>query len=251
MSLRNLKLTISYDGTGYLGWQETAYGPSIESALRQVLEQILQHPVVLQATSRTDAGVHARKQAVNFFTSSLKTGIDRLQHSLNRLLPENIAVSEIEEKPDSFHPTLDCKQKEYRYYICLEPVQLPQHRLYSWHCYYPLQIETMRDALPVLLGKKNFKTFCNGKEKIEKVQDFTRELTDLEILELEGNRLCIRMKGNRFLYKMARNVAGTLVSIGRGKIKGEDLETILQSGDRTLAGVTAPAHGLFLHDVFF
>jgi tRNA pseudouridine38-40 synthase len=246
--MQNIKLKIAYDGGAYRGWQKTLMGPSIEETLQCVLEQILQQATPLQAASRTDAGVHAEGQVVNFFTSKQSLDLKRLQISLNGLLPKDIVVLTVDKMASAFHPTLDCISKEYCYYICYGVVQLPHYRFYSWHYSYPLKLEEMHQAAQFFLGKHDFSAFCNSK-KNEDYAHFIREINEIEIREIENKRLCIRIKGNQFLYKMVRNIVGTLLYVGRGKIKKEDIPKIIQFGHRPDAGITAPAHGLFLHQV--
>ena len=248
--MHNIKLVIAYDGTHYLGWQTTRMGPSIEATLQAVIEQILQHPAPLQAASRTDAGVHAQGQVVIFLTSHIALDLPKFRISLNQLLPKEIVVLQIERMPLSFHPTLDCIGKEYRYHICFGPTQLPHHRFYSWHVPYHLNLNVMHQALPLLIGTHNFAAFCNAK-KNARYSDYIREVQCLELIETEHMRLCLRIRGNHFLYKMVRNLVGTLVDIGRGRISLDRVPAILESHHRPEAGVTAPAHGLFLFEIFY
>lgn len=248
--MHNIKLIVAYDGTSYLGWQKTRMGPSIEATLQGVIEQIVQHPAPLQAASRTDAGVHAQGQVVNFLTSKLHLDLGKFHISLNSLLPKDIVVLQAELMPTSFHPTLDCIGKEYHYFICFGPTQLPHHRFYSWHVPYLLNLDRMRQALPVLIGTHDFAAFCNFKKNAH-YTNYIREVQLLTFSEIEERRVCFRIRGNHFLYKMVRNLVGTLVDIGREKIPLETLLDILQSTSRPQAGVTAPAHGLFLHEVFY
>lgn len=247
--MKNIKLLIAYDGTRYLGWQKTAMGSSIEGVLQQCLEQILQHTVILQAASRTDAGVHAVGQVVNFFTSK-NLDLNRLKISLNSLLPTDLVVTQIEQMPLHFHPTLDCQSKEYRYYVCWGPVQLPQHRFYSWHYHYHLDLAKMREASLYFLGEHDFSAFCNVK-KNSHYSDYRRTIEEIEIMEIEPQRLCLRIKGPNFLYKMVRNIVGTLVYVGNQKILPFQITEILASKTRIQAGMTAPANGLFLHKVYY
>lgn len=248
--MQNIKLIIAYDGTKYRGWQKTSTGPSIEQTLQNTLEQILQHPVALQAASRTDAGVHAKGQVVNFFTSHLHLDVDRFQISLNSLLPKDISVIDAKKALPNFHPTLDCKGKEYRYYICYGPTQLPHHRFYSWHYHYPLDLDLMQTAASILLGKYDFSTFCNTR-KNSHYEHHIRELKKVELQQIDERRICIIVDGPQFLYKMVRNVVGTLAYIGNGKLSLQTLPALIESGDRTAAGPTAPAHGLFLDHVYY
>lgn len=236
--MKNLKLTIAYEGTSFLGWQKTRMGPSIEEELEKTLSQILQHPVNLQAASRTDAGVHAEGQVVNFFTDSALE-LPRLQKSLNGLLPKDISVLHIEQEKEDFHPTLDCTAKEYHYHFCLGSTQLPFRRRFSWHYSYPVDLEAMRCEAKALVGKHDFSAFTNEKE-----EDCVREIFDIEIFPDT-----IRVVGNRFLYKMVRNIVGTLIYIGSCKLA--NLAEIIESKDRTRAGMTAPAHGLILKRVIY
>lgn len=247
--MHNIKLIIAYDGTHYLGWQKTKMGPSIEEHLQVGVEKILQHPVVLQAASRTDAGVHAKGQVINFLTSKT-LHFSSFVIGLNSLIPHDIMVLHAEEMPLSFHPTFDCKRKEYRYYASIGPTQLPFSRLYAWHVHHSLDLTLIKQALPQLIGRHNFAAFCNVK-KNETYSDFDREVHFLDVEETEKNELCFRIGGNHFLYKMVRNIVGTLIDIGKGKIPLDDLSPILQNRKRPLAGVTAPAHGLFLHEIFY
>ncbi len=241
---RNIKLILAYEGTRYLGWQKTAMGPSIEEELEKVLKQILRHPVNLQAASRTDAGVHAEGQVVNFFTEA-EVSLERLQKSLNGLLPKDISVLKMEEAEEAFHPTLGSRGKEYHYAVCLGSTQLPFYRNFSWHFSYPVNVEEMKKAALHLKGRHDFSAFTN-----ESQENNVREIFDI-VIESEENRLKIRVSGNNFLYKMVRNIVGTLLYVGCGKLSEKDVPAILKSKDRTLAGVTAPAVGLVLKEVFY
>lgn len=248
--MQNIKLTLAYDGTNYCGWQENGTEASIENTLQRVIEQVLQHEVVLQAASRTDAGVHANRQVVNFFTYHLDLEPHRTLISLNYLLPKDIVVIEVEKVDQGFHPTLDCKGKEYRYYICYGPFQLPQHRFYSWKYHYPLDLNAMREAAGHLIGTHDFSAFCKNK-KTHTYTHYMRTIESIELNEIEKNRLCIVIKGNNFLYRMVRNIVGTLAYVGNGKLNVGQVDSILHSQDRASAGVTAPPHGLFLEHVFY
>jgi tRNA pseudouridine38-40 synthase len=159
--MRNIKLIVAYDGRHYLGWQKTQEGPSIEEGLQQVLEKIFQEPIQLQAASRTDAGVHAIGQVVNFISHHSQITIERLKISLNSLLPDDIRILKVEQMPKNFHPTLDCKEKEYHYWICNDTVQLPQHRFYSWHIHTPLDIAAIKRGATFLKGIHDFAALCN------------------------------------------------------------------------------------------
>lgn len=245
----NIKLILAYEGTAYLGWQKNREGSSVQEVLQNILEQILQHPIALQAASRTDAGVHAYGQAVNFFTDKLLK-LDRLCISLNSLLPSDIVVRGAEWMADNFHPTLDCQLKEYHYWICSAFYQLPQHRRYSWHIHHPLDLDAMRQTALELRGVRDYSSFTNFK-KNEKYASHVRQVETIEIVNHPEERIQFILKGNHFLYKMVRNLVGTMVQIGKGMRKAEDIPAILEARDRTGAGMTAPAHGLTLYRVLY
>lgn len=223
-------------------------GPSIEEALEKALQQILQHAVSLQAASRTDAGVHAEGQVVNFFLQK-PVPLDRLRYSLNNVLPKDISVSAIHAMADDFHPTLACCKKEYWYHLCTGFAQLPFNRETSWHFPATLDLAAMNQAASHLLGTHDFSTFCNERPLYERSPICTLE--KIEILSLDEERLRICVTGDHFLYKMMRNLAGTLAYVGCGKLSADALPAILAGKDRTRAGVTAPAHGLILKQVFY
>ncbi len=249
MGSANVVLTIAYDGTNYHGWQKTAEGPSVEETLEAVLVKIFQIPIALQAASRTDAGVHASQQVVNFFTPR-RIDWEKLKHSLNGMLPDDIAVNSVEEAAFDFHPTLHTVGKEYRYQVCLGAIQLPEHRLYSWHYFKKFNMQELYRAIPYLVGTKDFAALCNVLKNCN-YADTTRTIQSIEIQELPDSRLLFSITGSNFLYRMARNLVGTLMDIGHGKLQVEQLPAILASRDRTQAGMTAPAHGLCLHQVFY
>jgi len=240
-----IRLTLAYDGTQYLGWQKTKEGPSIQESLARALLQITQENILPEAASRTDRGVHAEGQVVAFPLKKLWQP-RRLLKALNASLPPDIRVKSVEHAPVDFHPTLEAKEKEYHYRLCLRDVQMPMHQAHSWHIYLPLDIERMRKASRELLGTRDFSAFAGERE-----QNPICTLSSVEFLKIGDDRLQIVLRGNRFLYKMARNIVGTLVYIGIGKLPPDCIPEILASRDRKKRGVTAPAHGLFLHRVIY
>lgn len=246
----NIKLTIAYDGTHYLGWQKTNMGPSIEGVLENVLCKVLQGPCFLQAASRTDAGVHANGQIVNFVSPhQITRKLESMLISINGLLPKDITVLGIEQADEYFHPTLDCIGKRYHYHLCYGIAQHPHYRDFSWH--YPfkqLDIAVIKNAAAMLLGEHDFSSFCNYKMHCN-YANHIRVLETLDVIELPEKRLRFEISGNNFLYKMVRNLIGTLVYVGCGKIPLEEIPKILAGKDRCQAGMTAPAHGLCLHSV--
>lgn len=232
------KAHILYDGTRYYGWQRTQSGSSIQEELETALYSITGESPEVEAASRTDRGVHAKDQVVQF--SLVKCWDPNvLLRALNARLPLDIRVQKLDFC--DFHPTLDAMGKEYRYRLCTDSVQLPMDALYSWHVYLPIDWDLMQKASVELLGTHDFSAFANRKDK--------NSICTVRLIEIEPN--LIKIQGDRFLYKMVRNLVGTLVYIGIGKLKKEDLSSILQSKDRKQAGITAPAHGLYLHQVFY
>lgn len=244
--MMNVKCTIAYLGTKFLGWQKTAAGPSVEEALESAISRVLQQPISLQAASRTDRGVHAVGQVVNFFAQSPIASWEKLRRGINALLPPEISLLEIQEAEPTFHPTLSSAGKEYHYHICLATIQSPFHRHTSWHIRAPLALDKMRQGCSLFLGTNDLSAFCN-----EVPKNPYCEISLLELEECADNRVRITIRGNRFLYKMARNIVGTLVYIGSHKLSLASLPSILADKDRTRAGITAPAHGLLLHKVFY
>lgn len=240
----NIALIVSYDGTHYFGWQKTSAGPSIEACLEAAIQQILQHKVILQAASRTDRGVHALDQVVNFHTEKKITDFDRFVIGLNAFLPKDIIVVSAKEANFDFHPTLEVDLKIYSYEIFNSRFQLPCKRLYSWHVHQPLNFELMKLAAKELEGTHDYQTFCNVKP-CETYETFVRTVNSIHLTK-EEEKIVIEITGNHFLYKMVRNLVGTLVYMGCGKIKLEAIPEILQKRDRRAAGITAPAHGLTL-----
>ena len=246
MMKKNIKCILAYSGTHYFGWQKTKMGPSIEETVENVLKKILLHPTPLQAASRTDRGVHAEGQVINFFTEKKSLNLHQLQASLRSLLPRDISPVKLDFAPEGFHPTLDAQSKWYCYHICNNSIQLPFHREFSWHVPYPLNLDLMEQGAKILEGTHDFSSLTNRRS-----EDCIRTVSKIEIRKEINNRLSIHVKGNHFLYKMVRNIVGTLVYIGCSKILVKELPSILKSKNRSLTGVTAPAHGLILKEVFY
>lgn len=246
--MHNIRLQIAYEGTAYAGWQKTSSKPSIEGSLQSALETLLRHPIHLQAASRTDAGVHAQGQMVNFFTTCAISPA-QLLYRLNRLLPSDIAVKTAQNMPLEFHATLHALKKEYEYTLCFHPLQLPFERKISWHFPRPCNLSALQEGARLLTGKADFSAFCNERALWDRSPLCTVE--SIEILCVGDRRIKIRFTGDHFLYKMVRNLAGTLAYVACGKLACADLPLILASQDRRRAGVTAPAHGLTLTQVHY
>lgn len=249
----NVMMQLAYDGTRFLGWQKTNLDqiqPSVEYVVQNTLEQILQHPVAVQAASRTDRGVHAEGQVVNFIAQKETLDLAGLLHSINCLLPADIRALSLELAEPTFHATLASKAKQYIYRIYTGPVLLPALRFTHWHVPEPLDQEKMLTASHILLGEHDFIALRNHR-KGNDYNDTVRTIYSIDFVEPSSNILEIRITGNNFLYKMCRNIVGTLIYVGHGKISPGTLVKILSGGARSDAGITAPAHGLALHRVFY
>ena len=245
----NYVLTVAYDGSHYMGWQKTSTGKSIEGELEKALTTLLQHPIQLQAASRTDRGVHAHGQVVNFFTEK-KLDCSTLHRRIQRLLPDDIVILLAEEKPLQFHPTIDTIGKEYHYHIANVPVILPRYRFTHWHIREPLDLDLMKKALLLFEGTHDFKAFCNFRKGLS-YPTTERTIFKAHLSEELPGFLRIEIYGDHFLYKMARNLIGTAVYVGLKKIALSELQKIIESKKRANAGITAPALGLVLHHVFY
>lgn len=245
---------LAYDGTRYYGWQKTKEGPSIEAEVEKASSTILQEPVILQAASRTDRGVHARGQVVDCTFTKQVTNLRRFFLSINQLLPPDIRVMKLALPPhDTFHPTLSSIGKRYVYRIIVGPVCPPHLARTHWHIPYDVDENLVREAAALLLGEHDFKGFSNFRKGL--VYPHTRRTIFQCSLEVqrrpEYEEWIVTIEGDHFLYKMARTIVGTLIHIGRGKLNKDIIPTVFESKARTGAGLTAPAHGLELKCVMY
>lgn len=248
--MTNLCLVLSYDGSPFLGWQYTEKGPTVEGELSRVLSTIFQQEISLQAASRTDAGVHAEGQVVNFHVDRTPPAPSRLLISLNQMLPTSIRVIFVKKISADFHATLDAKGKLYHYFLTTEMVQLPFERHYAWHVRSPLDLNKMREAARKLTGTHDFSAFCNRGGRTPG-KDQRRTLYRFDIVESSNGRVRCELYGDGFLYKMVRNLVGTVVKVGLGKLSLRESAQLLTHEERGLAGTTAPAHGLLLKKVTY
>jgi tRNA pseudouridine38-40 synthase len=246
---RNIRITIEYDGTNYCGWQVQSRNPSrisIQEVIERALRKILREKIKLIASGRTDAGVHARAQVVNFKTSS-PVPVDKIQKALNGLLPNDISIHKAEIAPADFHSRFDAKSKNYRYTILNRRYPSALSRDTVYFCQYPLNVPLMRKESRVLLGRHNFKSFRLTEKK---ERDPVRTIKKISVRKAAG-LIEIDIEANGFLYNMVRSIVGTLIEIGRGKFPPGSLKRILASKNRKLAGPTAPAKGLCLLKVSY
>ncbi|MEL7431517.1 MAG: tRNA pseudouridine(38-40) synthase TruA [Chlamydiota bacterium] len=237
----NWKLTIAYDGSEYFGWQKSPSKPTIEGTLEGVLATILQENISLQAASRTDKGVHAKSQCVNFFTKS-SFDVGKVLCSANRLLPGTIRALSLEEAKSTFHPSLDAVTKTYLYQVYVGKVLYPHERFFYWHC--PKAItQEVEEAFPLLIGEKTFAAFST--DTYDSPICTLKEIT----VKKEGDYWFFRLQGNRFLYKMVRAIVGTLMGFAQGAFSLADIERLFVEPKRAHAGVSAPGRGLFLETI--
>lgn len=243
--MRNIKLWIQYDGTRYSGWQSQEHtGQTIQGKLTAVLERMTGETVELQGSGRTDAGVHALGQVANFHTKS-SLSCEKMLCYMNRYLPEDIAVIQVEEAEPRFHSRLNAVRKTYVYRIWNSPIPNVWERKYLYLVEEKLDLEVMQRAAELLCGTHDFRAFCSNKRMKKST---VRTLESIE-MEKEGSELRLIFTGNGFLYNMVRILTGTLIEVGLHKKEPEEMTEILESQERERAGFTAPAQGLYLKKV--
>ena len=241
----NYKLTIQYEGTRYKGWQEQKHTEAtIQGKLQRVLERMTEEEIDLQGSGRTDAGVHARGQVANFKAEDLYP-VEEIQQYLNCYLPEDIAVTEVAEVNARFHSRYAAKAKTYRYRIHRGLVPDVFNRKYEYHYEKSLDVERMKQAAAYLTGTHDFTSFCGNKKMKKSAVRTVYAITFTE----EGDDLFIDFRGNGFLQNMIRILTGTLIEVGDGRRKPEEIPDMLAQKNRECAGYTAPAQGLMLMNV--
>jgi len=244
--MRNIKLTVCYDGTDFHGWQRQPGLRTVQQVLEEALHQLTGVRTIASASSRTDAGVHALGQVVHFLTVS-RHSPETFVRALNALMPRDLRALDAEEKPQAFHATLDAKSKRYRYVIDNGPVACPFELRYSWHVRPPLDEAAMNDAGRVLLGRHDFHSF---ETEWPNRTSSVRTILDLAV-ERSGAFVTLEVEADGFLYNMVRSIAGTLIKVGAGKRPQGWVADVLAAENRVEAGPTAPAQGLFLVKVHY
>lgn len=255
---KNVLLTIAYDGSNFHGWQRQPDKPTVQGNLEKLLSKLLKTEVMLNGTSRTDAGVHAMGQRASF-KADVRIPMERFARVVNNTLASMekgpfaispIRILEAAEMPESFHARFDSKGKKYIYRISNSGFVDVCQRNYVYHVSAPLDVTLMKEACKSIVGTHDFKCFeASGSDVREST---VRTIYSLEIIEgrSEGD-LEIHVSGDGFLYNMVRIITGTLVDVGHGKIRPEDIPGIIESKDRTTAGHTAPPYGLYLAEVYY
>lgn len=245
--MRNIKITVEYDGTNYRGWQrQKNTSETVQEKLEEALTIINKKPVELQGASRTDAGVHALGQVANFFID-VSIPVERIPAALNRLLPEDIRCVKAESVPADFHARHDALGKKYLYRIYNQEIPSVFIRNYVYYFKKKLDPVIMQEAARCLEGTHDFSSFraaeCSARTTV-------RTIHSIEVID-KSPEIWVEVKGDGFLYNMVRIIIGTLIEASLGKIKIEELPEIIAAKDRRLAGFTAPARGLTLVEVYY
>ncbi len=248
--MRNIKLVLEYDGSTFFGFQKQPLHPTIQEALEKALSIFFRHKMKIAAASgRTDAGVHAEGQVVNFRTASAEP-IAKIQRGLNALLPQSIVVSGIEEVPQDFHARYSIKSKIYEYRIWNHPYRSPLIAGRAFHVPFHLNISSMRRAAKLLTGKHDFRSFTSP-SAIKKMNiSFVRTVKRF-LVKKQGYLILFHVEADGFLYHMIRNMVGTLLEVGRGKRTPGSIAEVLKAKDRRFAGMAVPSEGLTLIEVTY
>ena len=242
--MRNIRLTIEYDGKDFNGWQKQPNKLNIQGEIeRAICELTGDEKVDLIASGRTDAGVHALGQVANFKTENMSIPIEKFALAVNTKLKKSIRIVKAEEVDERFHSRYTCKRKTYRFVINNNICESAIYRNLEYHMPVKLDIEKMKRAVKYFEGEHDFKAFkASGTSSKSSV----RTIYLAEVKEAENGRIHIELTGNGFLYNMVRIIAGTLVDVGMGKIEVKDIPNIIKQGDRAKSGKTLPPSGLFL-----
>ncbi len=247
--LQRIAMVVEFDGTLFHGWQRQENAISAQGVLEGVLAGIEQQPVPLTAAGRTDAGVHAEAMLLHadVDASRWQRSPRAYTQGLNRLLPDGICVTGVRSVAEAFHARFDCMERRYRYRIWNRTTPSSIHRWRHWWMPRPLDLDAMREASTYLLGEHDFSAFrasgCQASNPVRTLQHIA--------VERHGWEIIIDIHANAFLYHMVRNIVGTLVDVGKHRFSPAHVQDILEGRDRNLAGVTAPAHGLYFTDAIY
>ena len=242
---RNIRLLLAYDGTDFHGWQRQPGLPTLQALLEDTIGRICRKEVSLYGSGRTDAGVHALGQVSNFVTSC-RIPCANLMKALNDLLPPTVRVREAKVASPEFHARYDVRSKTYRYRIVRTAISLPFISRFAWHYSYPLDVGRMAEAARLLTGEHDFTSFAAAGLPGEEPAAVRTIFSSRFLWRPRTEILTYEVQGDGFLHHMVRNIVGTLIEVGRGKLTPQQVERILKARDRTLAGPTAPAQGLCL-----
>ncbi|MGD0235488.1 MAG: tRNA pseudouridine(38-40) synthase TruA [Syntrophorhabdales bacterium] len=244
--MRNISLALAYDGTNYHGWQRQPGIVTVEQKVREALQKILDHETKLYAGARTDSGVHAMDQVVNFVTEK-GIGLQNLSRGLNSLLPPDIRVMSARDADESFHARYSALSKTYVYCILNDLSNSPFLARYVLHWPYSLDVGAMKEAVNCIIGEHDFSAF---KKKDELYKNPVREVKKARVTK-RAEMIYIVLEATGFMRYMVRIIAGTLILVGQGKINCSGFKEILESRERERAGQTLPPHGLFLKKITY
>ena len=239
--MRNIKLVIEYDGSGFNGWQKQPNKLNIQGEIESVIENITKEKIELIASGRTDAGVHAIGQVANFKTNS-NIPIEKIPIAINSQVKNSIRIKSAEEVDERFHSRYNCKRKTYRYIIDNSKYGSSIFRNMTYHMPIKLNINEMQRAVKYFEGEHDFKAF---KSSGTSSKSSVRTIYEAKVIK-KNEYIILELTGNGFLYNMVRIIAGTLVDVGLEKLKAKDIPVILEKKDRQKAGKTLPPQGLFL-----
>ncbi|WOC31670.1 MULTISPECIES: tRNA pseudouridine(38-40) synthase TruA [Caproicibacterium] len=243
--MRNLLLTLCFDGAAYHGWQIQPNALTVQEVLQNALYKVLQETPSLKGCSRTDAGVHARMFCVSFQTQR-QIPCGRLLCAVNHFLPPDVAVTACREVPEAFHARFSCKGKQYVYQIWNAPVRSPFLRNRALHYWYPLDEAKLNAAAGYYVGAHDFTSFCTQDGR--KMGSFVRTVTQAQV-QREGDLVTFTVAADGFLYNMVRILTGTLLYVAQGKLAPQEIPKIFAARKRSFAGPTAPPQGLYLNRV--
>ena len=244
--MRNIKLTLEYDGTNYLGWQKQKVGITIQGTLEEAIKFLTKEEVEVIGSSRTDAGVHAKGFVANFKTNS-KIPSEKFREAINHKLPDDIVILKSEEAEEEFHARYNAIGKTYSYSILNRDVPSAIDRNYLYHVKRRLDVESMKEACKYFIGTYDFSAFKTSGSSVKTTVRTIKEL----YIEDNDDVIKIYVTGDGFLYNMVRIIVGTLIMVGSNKIKPLEIKNIIASKDREKAGICVPASGLVLEKVYY
>ncbi len=245
--MRNIQIIIEYDGTRYNGWQTQKDGKGIQDILSNAIHQVTKEPVKLNGSGRTDAGVHALGQSANFKTEC-NIPVEKIPEAINKFLPKDIVVIKSKEVPNDFHARYNVKGKKYMYIVNNSKYRSAVHNNYEYHFNKQLDYKAIKKAAEYFEGTYDFSGFMASGSS---VKDTIRTIEKVQVKKREDERIIFNFTGNGFLYNMVRIMVGTLLDVGVGKIKPEEIIDIIKQKDRSKAGKTVPAQGLYLVEVYY
>ena len=244
--MRNIKLLIEFDGSNFCGWQRQPNGRTVQKCIETAIFKVTGEEIMINGSSRTDAGVHAKEMVANFFTNSTIPS-EKFREAINTRLPEDVSIIKSEEVDEDFHARYSSKGKTYSYTIVNRYERLSLGHQYLYHCRYNLDVDLMREACNYFIGKHDFKAFMSPGSSIKTTVRTIKEL----YIEVEEDKIKIFITADGFLYNMVRIIVGTLIKVGNGRLEAKEIGDIIKEGNRKRAGMCVPPNGLILEKVFY